>query len=319
MRYLVTGGSGFIGRHLTQALMERGDSVLVLDTALPVLSWPLPAEYEYRQVNVTDFSGVKAAMAGCDGVFHLAAVVGFANVMADPIRTILTNTAGTDVVLQCAADLGIPVLLTSTSAVYGRSTNGGQPVTEEVDGLLGPTSTTSWSYAYAKACDEALAFAYHRYRDLPVVVARLFNTVGPYQSAEAGFVLPRFVRAALAGEPLQVHRPGTQTRTFVHVRDVVRVLVALFEHPEARGQVVNVGGTATVSIANLAHLVIGVLSSTSSIQTVSQPYGQGYDNVSERKPDLTRLQALLGWLPNTPIEVMIRDTAEALCASAAAS
>lgn len=307
MRVLVTGGAGFIGRHLTTELEQQGHQVRILD-----LRPPWNANADFLLCNVTDYAGVQAAMMDCDAVCHLAAVVGFANVMADPINTILTNTTGTDNVLQCAADLNIPVLLTSTSAVYGRSTNGGHPVKETMDGLLGPTPTTSWSYAYAKACDEALAFAYHHQHGLPVVVARLFNTVGPHQSAEAGFVLPRFVRAALENKPLEVHSPGTQSRTFVHVRDVAKALVALMGHPDVNGRVVNVGGTATVAINDLARRVVDTLGSSSEIKTVTAPYGPGYDNVSERRPDLHQLELLLGWLPNTPLETMIQDTAACL-------
>lgn len=312
MRVLVTGGSGFIGRHLTAELEQQGHQVRILDLRTPT---PWNPSADFWLCNVTDYVGVQAAMTDCEAVCHLAAVVGFANVMADPINTILTNTTGTDNVLRCAADMNLPVLLTSTSAVYGRSTNGGHPVRETMDGLLGPTPTTSWSYAYAKACDEALAFAYHHQRGLPVVVARLFNTVGPYQSAEAGFVLPRFVRAALSGAPLEVHSPGSQMRTFVHVRDVCRALAALMTCKEAVGQVVNVGGFCHISIHKLAERVCRILNSKSEIRVVDPPWeSKSYDNVTDRAPDVRKINRLIHWEPQLTLVDMIGDVAQELMA-----
>lgn len=306
MRYLITGGAGFIGTHLARHLLAQGHQVLSLDRRHA----DSPVEgVTYIQGDVRDHRLLAPLLDGVEGIFHLAAVVGFANVMSQMRETIVTNTAGTELVLHYAQLKAIPVLLTSTSACYGRATNQGVPVQEDQDGILGPTSRTSWSYAYAKAVDEALAFAYHREYGLPVVVARLFNTVGPGQSALAGFVLPRFVDAALAGEPLTVHAPGTQVRTFGHVSDVVHALAALMRCPAAIGELVNVGGRARVTMAALAAQVIADLHSTSTLAVVPAPYGAGYDNVTDREPDLTKLTRLTGLTPVLTLTDMIRDVA----------
>ena len=269
---------------------------------------PVPG-VTYIRGDVRDHRLLGPAMRQVDGVFHLAAIVGFANVMTQMRETITTNTAGTELVLHYAQLVGCPVLLTSTSACYGRATNSATPVREDQDGILGPTKTTSWAYAYAKAVDEALAFAYHAEYRLPIVVVRLFNTVGPGQSAGAGFVLPRFVDAAFNQRPLDVHEPGNQSRTFVHVRDVAVALVKLLSCVEARGQLVNVGGTARISMWDLAQRVIQVTASTSGARLVPAPWKQGYDNVTDRAPDLSKLQRLTGLHPTLTLDDMIRDVA----------
>lgn len=302
MRYLVTGASGFIASHLVEHLTAQGHTVRGVDVVAPQQSG-----FEFRLASVTDYSGMKAAMRECDGVFHLASVVGFANVMADAIRTVRTNTAGTDNILHCANERGIPVLITSTSAVYGKTVNGGAPVKESDPCLFGPTSTTSWSYAYAKAADECLALAYHRQHNTPVIVARLFNTVGPRQSGPAGFVLPRFAAAALSGYPLTVHAPGSQTRTFCHVRDTVLGLSSLMTTPAAVGEVVNIGGMETISMWDLALKVKLFTESPSVVRLVDHGYGKGYDNVEDRKPDLSKARALCGYAPTLTLDDMIGD------------
>jgi UDP-glucose 4-epimerase len=296
-----------IGTHLCHALVQHGHTVLVLDTQDP----ENPIEgVAYTRGDVRTRSALAPLVYRMDGIFHLAAVVGFANVMAQMRETIATNTEGTANVLHYAQLCHVPVLLTSTSACYGRATNSA-PVREDQDGILGPTYKTSWSYAYAKAVDEALTFAYHQEYGLPVCVTRLFNTVGPGQSAEAGFVLPRFVRAAAENLPLEVHHPGTQLRTFAHVTDVVRMLMGLMDqiHSSANGQLVNVGGTARVTMLDLAHRVVDMLHSTSEVRLIDAPYGPGYDNVTDRKPDLTKVQALTGMVPALTLDDMIRDVA----------
>ena len=294
MRYLVTGSTGFVGRYLCRTLADQGHEVVGLDVREPREMTSDLGLVVFCGGDVRDPRALGPAMKGCDGVFHLAAVVGFANVMGNIRETITTNTAGTDLVLQYANMIGCKVLLTSTSACYGRATNAGQLVNESMDGILGPTSTASWSYAYAKAVDEALAFGYYRECGLPVVVTRLFNTVGPGQSGEAGFVLPRFVGAALEHRRIEVHAPGTQERTFVDVRDVAEILVRLMEQPSAVGELVNVGGVERYSMRGLAMLVRDTLQSQSEIEIVEQPYGNGYDNVTDRRPSLTKLYGLLG-------------------------
>lgn len=306
MRYLISGGGGFIGTHLATTLTARGDHVSVLDLHTPQV--PVGGVY-YIQGDVRDHRLLAPLLKQVDGVFHLAAVVGFANVMGRMLETVTTNTLGTETVLHYADLCRKRVLLTSTSACYGRGNGSDHPVKETDDGHLGPSRTGSWAYAYAKAADECLGFAYHQERNLPVIVARVFNTVGPGQSAEAGFVLPRFVRQALAGEDLTVYRPGTQTRTFAHVQDITDALAGLMECDQAVGELVNVGGNETTSIRHLAERVITVTHSESVIADVEQPYGAGYDDIHDRKPDIAKIGRLLGWVPRYTLDDMIADVA----------
>lgn len=315
MRYLITGGAGFIGSHLAEHLISRGDQVTSLDDA--VRHHRVPGVY-YVRASVTEEKVVRPLVEHHDAVFHLASIVGFANVMAKPKLTILTSTVGSAVLFAIAAKFKKRVLFTSTSAVYGRATDGGIPACETDDVRLGPTTTASWCYAYAKAVDECLAFTYATTDHLPVIVCRLFNTVGPRQSAEAGFVLPRFVRQALNGVPLTVHAPGTQTRTFCHVKDTTRALSDLMECDSAVGHLVNVGGTETVSMAALAERVVAVTESHAQPRLVEHPYGPGYDNVVDRKPDLTKLRGLISYTPTWYLDDMIHDTALHLEDAAAA-
>jgi UDP-glucose 4-epimerase len=303
VRYLITGGSGFIGTHLAEHLLTRGDQVTVLDLRRPVHQ--AQGAY-YIQGSVTDERLLEGTIPHHDAVFHLAATVGFANVMHDTVRTCLTSTIGSFEVFYFCSQHQKRILFTSTSACYGRAC-GRSVVRETDDGILGSPKTASWSYAYAKAADEALAFAYHRERQLPVIVARLFNTVGPYQSGEAGFVLPRFVQQALQHKPLQVHEPGTQTRTFCHVADTVRCLAKLMECDRAPGELVNVGGNQTVSMAELADRVIDLTASESRIELVDHGYGPGYDNVVDRRPDLAKLDRLIHDGPKIGLDAMITD------------
>lgn len=308
-RVLVTGGAGFIGTHLCRALTLQRHSVTVLDVRQPTAYVPT---VQYVQGDVRDDALVGHLMKQTDQTYHLAAVVGFANVMTEQRKTIQTSTEGTATVLHHACLTHQPVLLTSTSACYGR----GKPqekVREDADGVLGPTWKTSWSYAYAKACDETLAFSYHAERGLPVTVARLFNTVGPGQSADAGFVLPRFVGQALRGDPLTVHTPGSQTRTFAHVSDTVRGLIGLMDCPQARGELVNVGGTENWAMTSLAERVIDLLGSKSRVEMTEAPYHPNhYDNVTDRMPDLTKIFTLTGYAPMYTMDDMIQDTAREL-------
>lgn len=304
MHYLCTGAAGFVGTHLVQHLLARGDTATVLDITKPTVEIP---GVEYITGSVTDQGLMQEEIRRHDAVFHLASVVGFVNVMRDPVSTITTSLYGGATVMHFASRAKKRVLFTSTSAVYGRSTDGGEVVRETDDCRLGPTTATSWSYAYAKAADECLAFAYYKQTGFPVIVARLFNTVGPGQSAAAGFVLPRFCRAALKGEPLLVHAPGTQTRTFAHVTDVTRGLAKLMETDGALGHIVNLGGTHTLSMWDLAILVRRLAESDSPIHLVPPPYGTGYDNVVDRKPCLDKARALIGYRPVIPLEKVIQD------------
>lgn len=307
MKYLITGGAGFIGSHLAEHLIARGDKVTILDNRSP--AYRVPKAY-YVQGCVMDDTVVDPLVKSHDATFHLAAVVGFANVMADPALTISTSIYGSGIVLNSAYEHGKRVLFTSTSACYGKTVNGGEPVSETAPATFGPTSISSWSYAYAKAVDECLALAYRKSHGAAVIIARVFNTVGPRQSADAGFVLPRFVQRALAGEPLEVHSPGTQTRTFCHVKDTVQGLASLMECDKALGEIVNIGGTETIGIWELAQKVRAFTESRSTIKLVEQPYGPGYENVEDRKPNLDKAWTLFRYLPRYGLEDMIRDVVE---------
>lgn len=307
MRWLVTGGGGFIGSHLAEHLVTtNGDQVTILDTRRPAYRVKGAV---YLQGDVCDPELVEPLVKTHDATFHLAAVVGFANVMADPHATITTSLYGTADVLHYARKHNRRVLFTSTSAVYGKTVNGGLPVSEDEPCLLGPTTTPSWSYAYAKAADECLALATHRQHETPVIIARLFNTVGARQAGDAGFVLPRFVEQALGHSPLTVHHPGSQTRTFGHVKDVARGLAELMECDKALGQVVNIGGTETISMWDLAEKVITQTGSASPRLLMDAPY-TGYDNVMDRKPCLDKAWDLIRYLPRYGLEDMIGDVVQ---------
>ena len=300
MRYLITGAAGFIGSHLTTHLESQGHTVI---------------GYDIRRGHMTQTGSVLNAdlldswVSRVDAVFHLASVVGFATVMKDPIRTIETSILGTTNVLRACLHHGKSLLMTSTSAVYGRTTDDQRPVQETDPIRLGPPSVRSWCYAYAKAADECLALAYHQERGVPVAIVRLFNVVGPRQNGAAGFVLPRFIEAAKRNQPLYVHAPGTQTRTLGHVQDIVGGLAQLMDCPEAQGEIVNLGGTETIGMYTLAERVRNYLDSSSAIEIVPDPYGKGYENVAHRKPDLRKAERLIGYRPQRDLDTMIADVA----------
>lgn len=307
MKYLVTGGAGFIGSHLTEHLVTRGDQVTVLDKTAPPFTVPTAT---YIQGDVMDPDAIEPLIESHDATFHLASVVGFAHVMRDSLSTIQTTLYGGAEVLHFSWKYNKRLLLTSTSAVYGKTANGGAPLKETDPCLFGPTTTSSWSYAYAKAADECLALAYHRQYETPTIIARVFNTCGPRQSGDAGFVLPRFVAAGVRGDAMQVHAPGTQTRTFAHVRDTACGLAHLMECDKAVGEVVNIGGTETISMWDLALKVKEYTESPSAVRLVDHGYGDGYENVNDRKPCLDKAWELFRYLPKYGLDEMIRDVVE---------
>jgi len=300
MRYLICGGSGFIGSHLARHLLADGHQVTTVDMkASPIRG----THHVYG--NVAERRLMTPLIQRHDGVFHLAAVVGFAKVMPNVIQTVTETTATSQTVFAIASQTKTRTLFTSTSAVYGRGN--GHPAKETDDALVGPSPTQSWSYAYAKAAAECLAFAYHREAQAPIIVTRVFNTVGPGQSAEAGFVLPRFCKQALHGEPLTVYAPGTQRRTFCHVSDVVRALADLMTCDEAVGELVNVGGTANVSVRTLAEVVRFRANSLSPVTVQPPPYPTGYDDIEARQPDLTKIAGLIDYVPKYSLDEMVDD------------
>jgi UDP-glucose 4-epimerase len=310
LRYLITGGAGFIGSHLSEALLDRGDEVFVLDD----LSTGSVENIRHLKKNprfhcVFDSIANKQLLAELvdesDLVFHLAAAVGVRLIVESPVRTIETNVHGTHFVLDAASKKKKLVFTASTSEVYGKSDK--VPFDEEADMVLGPTSKGRWSYAASKMLDEFLALSYWKERRLPVVIARFFNTVGPRQTGRYGMVLPNFVRQALSGEPITVFGDGKQSRCFCHVRDSVEAVLRLVATPAAVGEVVNVGNTHEISIEDLARLVKQRTGSSSPIVHIpyDQAYEPGFEDMPRRMPALAKLKKLTGFAPATPLTEIV--------------
>jgi UDP-glucose 4-epimerase len=300
MRHLITGGAGFIGCHLAQALLRRGDEVLILDDLSTGSSENLERlkgkpGFRYVIDSVMNRPVLAELVDQCGMVFHLAAAVGVRLIVESPVRTIETNLRATELVLELAAKKGKKVLITSTSEVYGKSEK--LPFSEGDDLLIGPPDKGRWSYACSKAVGELLALAYWREKKLPTIVVRLFNTIGPGQTGHYGMVVPTFVRQALAGEPITVFGDGTQSRCFGWVGDVVDAMVALSDHPDAVGKVFNIGGNEEITILELAHRVIKLTGSRSTIRMISydQAYESGFEDMHRRIPSLERIRGLIGY------------------------
>ena len=321
MRYLITGGAGFIGSHLSDLLLEEGHSVHVLDD-LSTGRLENVAHLEGRPDfactigSVSDERLVAELVADTDAVVHLAAAVGVRLVVERPVRAIETNVHCTEVVLAHADEQRRPVMVASTSEVYGKSE--ALPFREDGDLQMGATSKARWAYACSKAIDEFLAMAYWRERELPVTVVRLFNTVGPRQTGSYGMVVPRLVGQALAGEPLTVYGDGRQMRCFCHVADVVRALSGLLREPRAAGNVFNVGSTEEVSIAELARRIVEHTGSSSEISTIpyEEVYGAGFEDMFRRVPDIAKIKSWTGWSPSRSLDEIIGDVADDLRRSA---
>ena len=311
MRYLITGGAGFIGSHLVDALTTRGDSVLVLDD----LSTGRRANIdhvvvsdlvEFIEGSVLDEALVDRCMSRVDMCMHLASAVGVKLITARPLDSLLRNMRGNDMVISAAARHDVALLFTSTSEVYGK--NGGE-LTETSDGIFGSPFKSRWAYATAKAMGEALAYGYVRERNSRMAVVRLFNTVGPRQTGAYGMVLPRFVRQAMTGDDLTVYGNGTQTRCFTHVLDTVHAIVLLCDSHLAYGNVFNVGSSREVAIIELARMVTERLGSDSKVRLVpyDQAYDEGFEELGRRRPDSSAVQRATGWRPNRTIEEAIDD------------
>jgi UDP-glucose 4-epimerase len=315
MKALVTGGAGFIGSHLVDALVGSGARVVVLDD-LSQSSGENLAGYAgddrvlFVEGSILDERAVRRAMSGCTHVFHLAAVIGVRYVVDDPLRGILTNVRGSDIVLAEAARMGLRTLVASSSEVYGRGVRA--PFREDDDCLIGPTSVPRWSYALSKGLDEQLALAYHRQRGLPVSAVRYFNVYGPRCLSGGYGVVARFVERALAGEPLIVHGDGRQTRCFTYIGDAVRGTVLAGTMESAAGQVFNLGTARETSIEDLAHLVRDATGSAVPIQHVSyqQEYGPGFEDTRRRVPDAGKAERMLGFRSEIPLEEGLRLTVE---------
>ncbi len=311
-RYLITGGAGFIGSHLVEALLGRGDYVVALDNLSTGRLRNLEAvvrhpKFRFLQASVLDELAVDEAVHETDVVVHLAAAVGVKLIVEHPLRSFTTNIRGSEVVLEAAHRYRRKVLIASTSEIYGKAAS---PLTETTDRVIGPPTVARWAYSVAKSVDEILAFAYHKERDLPMVIVRLFNTVGPRQSPAYGMVMPRLVRQAVSGKPLTVYGDGTQTRCFCHVADVVRALVALVDDERATGEVFNVGSTEEISIRHLAHRIADRTRAQSSIQLVpyEKAYEAGFEDMQRRVPDTSRIRSLVGWRPTFALDDILDET-----------
>jgi UDP-glucose 4-epimerase len=311
MRYLITGGAGFIGSHLAERLLGEGHAVHVLDDlstgSLDNLRHLGSERLQYTVGTATDTSRVAELVDEADAVFHLAAAVGVELIVESPVRTIETNVHCTEIVLAEASKKQKPVFIASTSEVYGKSND--LPFHEDGDLLLGPPFKGRWSYACSKALDEYLGLAYWKERGLPVVIARLFNTVGPRQTGRYGMVVPSFVGQALTGQPLTVYGDGTQRRCFCHVDDVVRGIADLITRDDAYGQVFNIGSTEEISVLDLAKRVIAATGSSSETTLVpyDEAYEQGFEDMARRIPDTSRIEGLLGWRPTKGLTEILGD------------
>jgi UDP-glucose 4-epimerase len=315
LRLLITGGAGFIGSHLAEAYLERGDEVSIIDDLSTgsienIQHLKKHPRFDYTIESVRNYPVLAELVDRADVVIHLAAAVGVQLIVESPVRTIETNVRGTEVVLEVANKKKKTVLIASTSEVYGLSDR--VPFREDGNLVLGSTSKGRWSYACSKAIDEFLALAYWREKRLPTIIVRLFNTVGPRQTGQYGMVVPRFVKQAIAGRPLTVFGDGNQTRCFCHVADVVGALMKLVDTPASVGEVFNIGSTEEVSILQLAETVKRMASSSSEIVFVpyDEAYEEGFEDMPRRVPDTTKIDQLVGFAPTFTLDGIIRSVIE---------
>ena len=315
MRTLITGGAGFVGSHLSEALLERGDEVAVLDDLSTgcienIAHLKAHPRFRYTIDSVTNEPLLAELIDGCDVVVHLAAAVGVKLIVEAPVHTIETNVHGTEVVLKHANKKKKLVVIASTSEVYGKSAD--VPFREDADLVLGPTVKHRWAYACSKLIDEFLALAYWKERKLPVIIVRLFNTVGPRQTGRYGMVIPTFVRQALSGQPITVFGDGNQSRSFTYVGDVVKAMVALIDEPRAVGQVFNIGNGREITINELAARVKRLTGSASEIVTIpyDQAYEAGFEDMPRRVPDITKIHELVGYAPTVELDEILERVIE---------
>lgn len=317
MRHLITGGAGFIGSHLAEALLAKGDDVCVIDdlstgSIRNIQHLKRHPRFEYVIDTCSNFSLMGELVDACDQVFHLAAAVGVKLIIESPVRTIETNVRMTEIVLTLASKKKRPILVASTSEVYGKSDQ--VPFKEDGDLVMGATSKGRWSYACSKAIDEFLALAYWKEKRLPSVVVRLFNTVGPRQTGVYGMVIPNFVAQAMASAPITVYGDGSQSRCFTHVSEVVRALMGLMSSGSCFGEVYNVGNTQEVTMMELAERVRKVCGSDSEIVRIpyEQAYEQGFEDMQRRVPDVSKIHAAIGWQPTIGLDRILSDVAQSM-------
>ena len=312
MNILVTGGAGFIGSHLVESLLTEGDQVTVLDDLSAGNKENLylkgkPSGLKIIEGSILDKKLVSSLLDSADKCFHLAASLGVANIVNDPISVLEVNITGSQIVLNEAANRSIRTVMTSTSEIYGR--NSQTPLDENSDRILGSPKISRWTYSEAKALDEFMAFHLNKSKNFPVTIARLFNTVGPRQVGKYGMVLPRFIESALKNEPLVVYGDGTQTRTFCSVSEVVNALSSLSNSDQTIGEVYNVGSANEISISDLAKKVISKLNSSSEIlfKSFSENFGEEFEEASSRVPSIAKIQSAIGWQSTKGIDEIIDD------------
>lgn len=308
MKYLITGGAGFIGSHLSEALTKRGDSVTVIDN-LSTGKNTFNSSVEFIEGSIFDRPLMDKLISQSDYVLHLAAAVGVFNIVNKPLESLMTNIKGTEIILELCDKYKKPILITSTSEVYGK--NNEVPLSESSDRVLGSPLLSRWSYSEAKAVDESMAYFYYQEKGLPVRLVRLFNTVGPRQVGHYGMVVPRFVSAAIKNEPLSVYGSGDQIRCFCHVTDAVSGLLLVMDSDKAVGEVFNVGNNQQISIMELAKKVIEITGSKSAIEKIAyeKAYPQGFEDMQRRVPDISKIKQVLGWSPEINLDQIIKDIA----------
>jgi len=310
MKALITGGAGFIGSHLVEALINRGDVVCVIDdvstgTVENIAHLQNEPGFCFVNGSVLDAELMKGLIDDHDVIYHLAGAVGVKYIMENRLKAFEVSVRGTEIVLELASRNGKKVMLASTSEIYGK--NGAVPYSEDSNRVLGPTTLHRWSYSCTKALSEFLSLAYWQEKGLPVVIMRFFNTVGPRQLGQYGMVVPRFVKQAISGEPLIVHGDGAQTRCFTYIADAVRAMLLLAECDQAVGEAFNVGCDQEISIANLAEQVIKLAESSSTIEYISysEVYGNGFEDMKRRVPDISKIRRFVGWKPRVGLDDML--------------
>jgi UDP-glucose 4-epimerase len=315
MRILVTGGAGFIGSHLCEELIRAGHSVIAVDDLstgeLSNLSSIINSEnFKFVEGSILDIKLLLDVAESVDYIFHLAAAVGVFNIVNNPLNSLFTNISGTENVLEVAHSKNIPILLTSSSEVYGKNVS--NSLSESDDRILGSPTTLRWSYSEAKAIDESLAYAYYVEKQLETRIIRFFNTVGPRQLGAYGMVVPRFVKSAIQNEPLKVFGSGEQTRCFAHVYDVIEAVIAVAFSQNTIGKILNIGNNFEISINDLAYKVIDETDSSSTIIHVpyEEAYGDGFEDMERRVPNLDLIKNLVGWSPKRDLSLMIADIAK---------
>jgi UDP-glucose 4-epimerase len=312
MKYLVTGGAGFIGSHLVEKLISRGDQVVVFDNLSTGSASNLSGtkgKIKFEQGNILDRAVIDKLVSESDYVVHLAAALGVFNIVNKPLESLKTNLQGSEVVLEACDKYRKPALIASTSEIYGK--NDKVPLNEEDDRIIGHPLKSRWSYSEAKAVDESLAYFYYLEKKLPIRIVRFFNTVGPRQVGHSGMVVPRFVSAALENEPLSVYGSGDQIRCFCHVDDAVRALLLVMDSDKAVGEVFNVGNNQQITIMELAKRVIELTGSSSTIEKLAyeNAYPEGFEDMQRRVPDISKIKQVLGWTPEINLEQIIKDIA----------